>query len=674
MTAPPFMITIFDHRSARFKREVQLTLPELREMIEAQTAERKDLLPWVKFAVFGDLTSNKGSLRHDANVQCVTGCEADYDDELISFDEGKDLLKKAGVEALIYTSPSHLPDRPRWRIVCRFSERQQPERRAQMVARLNGLFHGALAAESFTLSQSYYYGHVVDADGNPVAHKENGAGIEIFPTECRAELIEGRPLDLSEDLDRSAIGKSGRKGDGSGGYDYTGNYTDLQELVRRIKTGESLHPSVTSITGKYARHKWPIEACIELVGAAFTIADQPRYSGRWQECIDAVRWVYRKEAENQQQANPTLALTYGWDTTKPQSTGTIVRGLLHAFSLTLTYGPPKSGKSFWLIALFLAIASGDKEFEGHTIVRPGPVLYVACEGHSGYWKRLKAAAISRGWKEDTFPKNFILAIGRPQLIKIDDRSHVAIPHADDVLAAVAEATAKGVEPVAVAIDTVFRSVGAGNVNASDHMNAYLAALAKITDQGIALAAVHHETKSGGTPAGSVTLIAGADTIIVFGNLEDGTHSWQVEMAKDDAETKPRKFYLQVIDVGEDLDGQPAFSCVIDEVPGEVPRKSTRKMTDQVKGFYDHFRTIMAEHAKPITPEIGMPQVTGMTRDKFREELARRGGFPEDQIGSNGKLLSRAYTTESNGLTSLKTRGFCSFNRLCVLLTSTTSKT
>jgi hypothetical protein len=83
---------------------------------------------------------------------------------------------------------------------------------------------------------------------------------------------------------------------------------------------------------------------------------------------------------------------------------------------------------------------------------------------------------------------------------------------------------------------------------------------------------------------------------------------------------------------------------------------------------------MAEHAKPITPEIGMPQVTGMTGDKFREELARRGGFPKDQIGSNCKLLSRAYTTESNGLTSLKLRGFCSFNRLCVWLTSTTSKT
>ena len=170
----------------------------------------------------------------------VTGCEADYDGEQISVDQAKDIIDKAGIEALIYTSPSHLPDKPRWRIVCPFSERQQPERRAQMVARLNGLFHGALAAESFTLSQSYYYGHVVDADGNPVAHKENGTGIEIFPTEYRVELIEGQPLDLADDLERGAIGKSGRKRDGGDGYDYTGDYTDLQELGSKLINSSTL--------------------------------------------------------------------------------------------------------------------------------------------------------------------------------------------------------------------------------------------------------------------------------------------------------------------------------------------------------------------------------------------------------------------------------------------------
>ena len=397
-------------------------------------------------------------------------------------------------------------------------------------------------------------------------------------------------------------------------------------LVRRIKTGESLHPSVTSIAGKYARHKWPIEACIELVGAAFTMADQPRYSGRWQECIDAVRWVYRKEAENQQQANPTLALTYGWDTTKPQSTGTIVRGLLHAFSLTLTYGPPKSGKSFWLIALFLAIASGDKEFEGHTIVRPGPVLYVACEGHSGYWKRLKAAAISRGWKEDTFPKNFILAIGRPQLIKIDDRSHVAIPHADDVLAAVAEATAKGVEPVAVAIDTVFRSVGAGNVNASDHMNAYLQALAAISDTGVAVAVVHHQTKSNGTPAGSVTLTGGVDTIAHVAKTDEGGHSFEVEAAKDDAATAIRGFDLAVVDLDVQADGQPASSCVvISDVPPPAPKAAkTAKLPAAASICLRALKTARERAGFPTELPPDVP-TTAVTQEKWRQEVYQLKG-------------------------------------------------
>jgi hypothetical protein len=186
-----------------------LTPTELVEMIEASTAERKDLLPWVKFAVFGNLTSEKGSLRHDVNVQWVTGCEADYDGELMSFDEGKDELEKAGLKAIIYTSPSHLPDKPRSRILCRFSDRLKPERRAQMVARLNGLFNGALAAERFTLSQGYYYDHVVDADGNPVAHKENGAGVEVFPTEycvraCSPHHLRREPTSLRR-LDRRKV-------------------------------------------------------------------------------------------------------------------------------------------------------------------------------------------------------------------------------------------------------------------------------------------------------------------------------------------------------------------------------------------------------------------------------------------------------------------------------------
>ena len=99
MIAAPFAVTFFDHRSARFKREVKVTLPELREMIEVQTAERKDLLPWLKLARFGNLTTTKASLRHDANVLAVSGCEGDYDGEQISVDQAREIIEKAGVEA-----------------------------------------------------------------------------------------------------------------------------------------------------------------------------------------------------------------------------------------------------------------------------------------------------------------------------------------------------------------------------------------------------------------------------------------------------------------------------------------------------------------------------------------------------------------------------------------------
>jgi hypothetical protein len=101
------------------------------------------------------------------------------------------------------------------------------------------------------------------------------------------------------------------------------------------------------------------------------------------------------------------------------------------------------------------------------------------------------------------------------------------------------------------------------------MNVYLAAVSAIIDQGIALALVHHETKSGGTPAGSVSLIGGADTVVMTQRNGD-SNTWQIEMAKDDAPTKPRSFRLDPVDVGLDTDGRPATSCIVRDA-GPAPK-------------------------------------------------------------------------------------------------------
>ena len=80
---------------------------------------------------------------------------------------------------------------------------------------------------------------------------------------------------------------------------------------------------------------------------------------------------------------------------------------------------------------------------------------------------LEAAARHGNDRDIILPDDFVVAFGRPHLIQIDPKSHAAVPHPDDVLDAVRRATETGHPPIAVAIDTVFRSIGAGNVSASD---------------------------------------------------------------------------------------------------------------------------------------------------------------------------------------------------------------
>jgi hypothetical protein len=358
--------------------------------------------------------------------------------------------------------------------------------------------------------------------------------------------------------------------------------------------------------------------------------------------FDRAEQEARRKENGGQEAQPSaLTLRFGWEAVQPQPLGTIVRGILHAGSLTLFYGPPKSGKSFLVTDLFLSVAAELPDWMGHKIVRPGPMLYIACEGHAGFWKRLRGAAIERGWDEANFPAGFVLATGRPVLIKLNHKSNAVAPSPDDVLAALEQCRRRGVKPNGVAVDTVFRSFGGGNVNASDHMNAYLAALATITDQGLALAAVHHETKAGGTPAGSVTLIGAADTIIATTNGPGKEHAWQVEAAKDDGETEARKFTLKVVDIGTNPEGEDVSSCVVvdsgETQPAARGRPKKQSERDLLMQFlYD----ALVDHGEPPNDrEIPVSIHLVVHKNHVRDEYMRRTR-PDDSADTKGKQFKR----------------------------------
>jgi hypothetical protein len=180
-------VTFFANYAATTKREVVLSRAALGERLRITTADDKGSLPWLKCARFGEQRSEHNSLRHNANVIAITGVEADYDGEQMGFDDAVRIVTTAGLCAIIYTSPSHTEAKPRWRVLCFCSREYPPTERARFLARLNGPFGGIFSHESWTLSQSYYFGSV---RRNP-AH--------------RVVVIEGTCIDLRNDLDAGAI-------------------------------------------------------------------------------------------------------------------------------------------------------------------------------------------------------------------------------------------------------------------------------------------------------------------------------------------------------------------------------------------------------------------------------------------------------------------------------------
>ena len=184
-----FVVTFFADEYAQDLTEKEMSFDELRALVLNTTARQKSVLPWLKLANFGIKRTAENSLRHNANVETITGIEGDYDDKEMAFDRAVELLSQARLNALIYTSPSHVASAPKWRVILPTSQDLPPSERKKIVARVNGVLGGVLADEFFVLSQAYYLGSV---NGNP---------------DHRAVITEGDFIDLREDLDATARGK-----------------------------------------------------------------------------------------------------------------------------------------------------------------------------------------------------------------------------------------------------------------------------------------------------------------------------------------------------------------------------------------------------------------------------------------------------------------------------------
>ena len=231
-----FSVTFFTNYAAKTKQEGRWSLHTLAGHVSAATAPAKGKLPWLKLATFGNQRRESESLRHDINVLAVTGLEADFDAEDVTYEDAMLRLVGSGILSLIYTSPSYTEQKPRWRVLCPFSHPMPPATREKMLGRLNGLFHGIFSGESWTLSQAYYFGSIAS---NPLH---------------QVDVIDGTPIDQHDELDEIWQGKPNTapaKPDGAGGYK-SGKLNEA-ELLAQIACGENYHASSMRLLGKWAR-------------------------------------------------------------------------------------------------------------------------------------------------------------------------------------------------------------------------------------------------------------------------------------------------------------------------------------------------------------------------------------------------------------------------------------
>jgi AAA domain-containing protein len=244
----------------------------------------------------------------------------------------------------------------------------------------------------------------------------------------------------------------------------------------------------------------------------------------------------------------------------------LIKGLIPRVGLTVVWGPPKCGKSFWLMDALLHVALG-WEYRGRRVTR-GPVVYCAFEGADGYNARAEAFRI-RFLTADQGLVPFYLVAAKMDFLA----DHQA-------LIASIKAQIGPTSPVAVGLDTLNRSIGGKEDD--ERMAGYIGASDAIREEfHCVVPVVHHCGVEGTRPRGHTSLTGAAEAQIEVKRDEAKNIVVRVEYMKDGPEGTEIFSRLEPVEVGRDQDGDLITSCVIVPVDGADISKPQAKKPKQM---------------------------------------------------------------------------------------------
>lgn len=246
-----------------------------------------------------------------------------------------------------------------------------------------------------------------------------------------------------------------------------------------------------------------------------------------------------------------------------------VRGVLPEAGIAAAFGPSGSGKSFLVLDLLAAVAAGRPWFGCR--VKPAPVLYVALEGEAGIAQRIQAHQAKHG----PLAPGFRFLLQPLDIRKPADRADLArAAHAAGCIGGV------------LVLDTLNRAAPGADENDSAAMGEIIAATKALqAELGGLVLLVHHTGKDAARGLrGHSSLHAALDAAIEVSRTDD-RREWRTSKSKDGSDDDAQAFRLEVIEIGEDEDGEPVTSCVVqpeesaaDAVRRVLPPKSGNQKT------------------------------------------------------------------------------------------------
>ncbi|MBI1263186.1 MAG: AAA family ATPase [Alphaproteobacteria bacterium] len=588
---------------------VKGTRPTLRRMsLRKAVAEftcahpvTKDGLPMVKAGVF------EGGSKAE-HLACLSAIEADYDGAAkagIQPGDAAAMLTRAGISALIVTTPSHRPYAPRWRVFAPLSAPVTPSEHSSLVDRLNGALHGALDGESWTAARRYFIGH--PERGNPKKDIARSAPPTVIE-------VTGGYIDRVDGI--APIGKPGRtdpvpvaeaEEDAFAGVDLL-DYTRARAALDSIPPAARNDRETWLRAGMALHHESGGSDDAYRLWQAWS-AVSPKFDQRvqkrtWEGFGDsrsapvtlASLIALARDYEGESATDPAPAVKGRLSFLSPAECeaspprGYLIKGILAPGDVACIFGAPGAGKSLLAPHLGYAAAQGRDAFGTRT--KAGPVFYVAAEDPHGMRARIAALRSTHGDAPD-----FTLVEG------VGDLLTAKSPDLAALLLTVRER-----RPSLIFIDTLALAFPGLEENSAEGMGRVVAVARRLASHGAAVILVHHDTKAdGGTPRGHSVLNGALDMALHVRRDESGIVRATLTKNRNGSCERDIAFRIGTVRLGEDEDGEDVTAALVKELSNPPERSKLSQVQQAALSILCELESQAAANDPDFGADVGVEE-------------------------------------------------------------------